>query len=111
MVNLKRQQAEAYGYIDSPYDALLEDYEPGENKKNLESVFSALGKALPPLIERITAAARSTLCNRRIPGRTPAMFGEMAARRWGSISAPDGWMRGASVLLHRGPVIPDNHPF
>ena len=80
MVSLKRQQAEAYGYIDSPYDALLEDYEPGENEKNLERVFSALGKALPPLIERITAAARSdSALTGEFPVERQRIFGEMAA--------------------------------
>ena len=35
IIDLKRQQAEAVGYEDSPYDVLLDDYEPGETTANV----------------------------------------------------------------------------
>ncbi|MFP6671924.1 MAG: hypothetical protein VB857_10955, partial [Pirellulaceae bacterium] len=40
IIDLKRQQAEAIGYEESPYDALLDDYEPGETTANVERVLS-----------------------------------------------------------------------
>ena len=49
IVVLKRQEAEAIGYEHEPYDALLEDYEPGETA----SVIDALLKKLIPAILRL----------------------------------------------------------
>ena len=45
IIDLKRQQAEAIGYEESPYDALLDDYEPGETtaKRGACSFFAARG--------------------------------------------------------------------
>ena len=36
MVHIKRQEAECLGYENHPYDALLEDYEPGACCRDLE---------------------------------------------------------------------------
>lgn len=50
IIQLKRQQAECYGYTDSIYDALLEDFEPGETAASLHAVFDQLK---PPLVDLI----------------------------------------------------------
>ena len=44
MVELKIQAAEYYGYKDSPYDALLDEYEPNLTQKQVEEIFEPLKK-------------------------------------------------------------------
>jgi carboxypeptidase Taq len=53
IVFLTREKAEALGYEDEPYDALLEDYETGETAKQLEPVFQVLTTSLVDLVEKI----------------------------------------------------------
>lgn len=47
---LARRQADLVGYDASPYDALLEDYEPGARAADLAPVFDALRPALTELL-------------------------------------------------------------
>ena len=56
MVDLNRQMAEAIGYEDHPYDALLHKYEPGMTAARLEDLFQALKEGLGPVLERAMAA-------------------------------------------------------
>jgi carboxypeptidase Taq len=55
---LKGEQAEAVGYSTEPYDALLDDYEPGGTAGELLSVLVDLKEALIPLLDRIRGASR-----------------------------------------------------
>ena len=57
VIGLKREEAEALGYEDSPYDALLEDYEPGARSRALADVFHALEREIIPLANTITHAS------------------------------------------------------
>ena len=52
---LKRQQAAALGYQQSPYDALLDDYEPEELTANVGRVLADLREQLVPLVAAIRA--------------------------------------------------------
>ncbi|MEX0962253.1 MAG: carboxypeptidase M32 [Simkaniaceae bacterium] len=47
-----KEQAEALGYQDHPYDALLDLYEPGMTVEVLDPLFKELKKALIPLIQK-----------------------------------------------------------
>ena len=58
IVTLKRQQADAIGYADCPYDALLDDFEPGETTKNVASILEALRGELVPLVAAIAESSR-----------------------------------------------------
>src|SRR5487761_1700428 len=58
-IQLKREQAEALGYRESLYDALLDDYEPDERTTNLTRVLGALRDELVPLVAEIRDAGRS----------------------------------------------------
>ena len=51
---LQREAAEALGYEDHPYDALLDGYEPGATKARLEVMFEELKKGIVPLIREIS---------------------------------------------------------
>jgi carboxypeptidase Taq len=55
IVKLRKQQAEAIGYDEEPYDALLQEYEPGALTSNLVKLFGDLRNQLVPLLEKITA--------------------------------------------------------
>jgi carboxypeptidase Taq len=56
VIELKRQQAKAVGYKNEPYDALLDDFEPGETAQNIRKVFEGLK---PQLVELVGAIADS----------------------------------------------------
>ncbi|MCB0191162.1 MAG: carboxypeptidase M32 [Anaerolineae bacterium] len=53
IVDLNIQAAEAYGYEESIYDALLNQYEPGMKASEVQSVFATLKSALVPLVQAI----------------------------------------------------------
>lgn len=55
VIELCRQKAEALGYEDRIYDALLDEFEPGARTTDLESIFSRLKQELIPLIREITS--------------------------------------------------------
>jgi carboxypeptidase Taq len=54
VLSLKRQEAQYLGYKDSPYDALLDVYEPGSTIAALQPIFAQLKSRLVPLLRRIT---------------------------------------------------------
>src|SRR5262245_12908851 len=58
IVKLKRQEAEAIGYQTVPYDALLDEYEPGATTGEITRVFAELRTELVPLVGAIAASTR-----------------------------------------------------
>ncbi|HOV37158.1 MAG TPA: carboxypeptidase M32 [Spirochaetales bacterium] len=50
---LSREIASALGYKDSPYDPLLDGYEPGMRGKEIAAVFDQLQKELLPLLKEL----------------------------------------------------------
>jgi carboxypeptidase Taq len=56
ILSLTRQMAECWGYTESPYNALLDEYEPGSDAGALRQTFSelraALASILPSVVER-----------------------------------------------------------
>jgi carboxypeptidase Taq len=55
---LKREEAQAIGFKDTPYDALLDEYEPLETTANVARVLSGLREQLVPLVAQIAASRR-----------------------------------------------------
>lgn len=53
IVELSLQKAEAIGYEETPYDALLDEFEPGMRTAEVEAEFTALRKELVPIVEAI----------------------------------------------------------
>src|SRR5262249_26086569 len=49
IVHLKRQEAAAIGFANVPYDALLDEYEPGASTAEITRTFAALREELVPL--------------------------------------------------------------
>jgi carboxypeptidase Taq len=56
-VELNRRLADALGYKDRPYDALIDRYEPGMTTDELESIFAELKRAIVPLVTDIARHA------------------------------------------------------
>ncbi len=55
IVDLNIQVAEAYGYEDNIYDALLDQFEPGMKTADVTTVFNELKASLVPLVQAIVA--------------------------------------------------------
>jgi carboxypeptidase Taq len=58
MLELKRQEAQCIGYESTPYDALLDAYEPRETAAGIARVFEELRGPLVDLVGRITESSR-----------------------------------------------------
>jgi carboxypeptidase Taq len=56
IVSLNQRTAEAIGYEQSPYDALLDNYEPGLTVAQLDPLFAQLKADLLPLLKTIQAS-------------------------------------------------------
>jgi len=55
IVELKRQEAEFLGYEEHPYNALVEDYEPGLRVSKIDEVFDQVKRELFPFTREIAA--------------------------------------------------------
>lgn len=53
IIGLKKREADAVGYKEHPYDALLDEYEPGATASQVRKVFVALSAELVPLIAAV----------------------------------------------------------
>ncbi len=53
IIDLNRRLADALGYKDSPYDALLDEYEPDLTVKQLNPLFEKLKSEIVPLLKAI----------------------------------------------------------
>ena len=86
IVSLKREEAEALGYDQEPYDALLDQYERAETTRNLQPIFERLRIALVELMERLRNAqpqSRNSLKGRRFPIVDQEAFAIEVAKRIG----------------------------
>ncbi len=86
IVDLKRQEAACVGFKDHPYDALLDDYEPGDTTADVTRVFESLRG---PLVEIVGAIAQSgkiapiELFERDYPAAAQQQFARDAAAKVG----------------------------
>jgi carboxypeptidase Taq len=58
IIGLTQEQTKCYGFIDHPYDALLEDYEPGLTTAQLNQLFPPLKKKLAEMVAKIGSAKK-----------------------------------------------------
>jgi carboxypeptidase Taq len=83
---LKRQQAAALGSAERPYDALLDDYEPGARTEEVTKVLEALRTELVPLVAAIQASSKKPkkeILARHFPLAAQEAFGKQAAAACG----------------------------
>lgn len=82
IVGLKRREAEILAAGGDLYDALLDDYEPGETSAGLITLFAALRDELVPLVAAIQGSGRrpdTALLQRDFPVDRQERFGRAAA--------------------------------
>jgi carboxypeptidase Taq len=82
IVTLKRIEVESLGWEADPYDALLEEYEPGARAETLGKLLATLCKELTPLVGAITGAKRHAnvgILTRRFPLQRQRTFSQKAA--------------------------------
>ncbi len=85
-IELARQVAGYIGYTDSPYDALLDEYEPGMTTAEVKRLFSALRDELTPFVHAILGSSRrpnTAILHREFPLDRQKLFGEAAAAAFG----------------------------
>jgi carboxypeptidase Taq len=86
MVRLKRREADCLGSDGHPYDALLEEYEPGARTAELTELYAALRAELVPLANALVYARRRPdldVLRREFPVDRQRVFSEMAAAALG----------------------------
>ncbi len=82
VVALKQQEAQAVGFATVPYDALLDEYEPGATTGEITRLFATLRRELTPLLQAILASgrqARAEILAREYPVDRQQTFGQGAA--------------------------------
>jgi carboxypeptidase Taq len=101
IIELKRQEADALGFADEPYDALLDDYEPLAKTADVAQVLDALRRELAPLVAAVVSSERQP--NRAILRRH---YATAAQRELGE--------RAAAAIgfdFQRGRLDVTHHPF
>ena len=82
LIDLVRQQADYIGYEETPYDALLDAFEPGEKTANVQRIFAALRDDLVPLVQAIAESSkqpRTEILHREYPADRQRILGEGAS--------------------------------
>lgn len=82
VVELKRREADAVGYADHRYNALIEEYEPGTTVADLKALFADLTKRLVPLIQKFADLPKKpdrSVLEREYPVDRQKLFAESAA--------------------------------
>jgi carboxypeptidase Taq len=82
IVKLKRQEAQAVGYREAPYDALLDEYEPGATAAEVTRVFAELRSQLVPLVDAIVHSGKKPkrdILRREYAVDRQVIFGQSAA--------------------------------
>lgn len=82
VVKLTKEKADAYGYTGEPYNALLDDYEPGGTVEEVSKVFEHLRKELVPLVAAIQQSKKKpdvSIVEREYNTDLQRVFGESVA--------------------------------
>ena len=58
VIDMSRQKADLLGYQHHPYDALLDDFEPGATTAKIDVLFKKLKKQIKELLDKIVASKR-----------------------------------------------------
>ena len=82
VISLKQQQADAIGFDECRYDALLDDYEPEIKTSEIRPLLEGLRQELVPLVQTIMDSGKSApveLLTRNFPISAQSKFGRQAA--------------------------------
>ncbi|MEM7455819.1 MAG: carboxypeptidase M32 [Planctomycetota bacterium] len=84
--NLKKEQAEAVGYEECPYDALLDDFEPHAKTSEVAAALEGLRQELVPLVAAISESSSrpdTSVLKRNYPTEAQRRFGREASEKIG----------------------------
>jgi carboxypeptidase Taq len=84
-LELNTEKAEAIGYAEHPYDALLDEFEPWMSTATVSTVFADLREKLVPLVEQITARQEEdeSFLNATFPVEKQKQFGRTVLETMG----------------------------
>ncbi len=100
MIDASRRLADAIGYAEHPYDALLLRYEPGMTASRLRVIFEALKLGLSPILQRA-----------REQGQAPAAFLDLDYPEQGQRAFALELAQAFGYDLNRGRLDKSAHPF
>ncbi len=86
VLQLRKAECRYLGFEKEPYDALLENYEPGAKTKKVAGILSALKTEMVPLIDRVKRSSRSSsleFLKGNYPEAAQYGFGKQAVARIG----------------------------
>ncbi len=85
IVELKRQEARIVGFVNHPYDALMDDYEPGLTIARMEEVFNEVKRDLFPFMKQVIAKhkLRADFIYRKFEKDQQWKFSEKIIRKMG----------------------------
>jgi carboxypeptidase Taq len=85
LLELNTEKAEAIGYAEHPYDALLDEFEPWMSTATVSTVFADLREKLVPLVEQITARQEEdeSFLNATFPVEKQKQFGRTVLETMG----------------------------
>ena len=85
VVDLNIRKAEALGYDDEPYDALLNEYEPGMKTATVAETFNSLRQNLVPIVDAIAASdpIDDDILHHSYPIHRQKTFGQSVIRNLG----------------------------
>jgi carboxypeptidase Taq len=101
ILKLKREEAQAVGYQDHPYDALLDEYEPGATSAEIRELFAKLSRDLVPILQAVNSSGKKPkpgILQRDYPIDRQKWFAESAAAAIG-------------FDFHAGRLDTTTHPF
>ncbi len=100
-IELKRQEAAAIGYDKEPYDALLDEFEPGAKTSEVAHALNGLREQLVPLVAAIAASPHKPNLA-ALHGNYPVDLQEQFGRRCSTAIGFD---------FNQGRLDTTNHPF
>jgi len=105
MVELKRREADCLGYRDTPYDALLDQFEPGATAAAVKPVLESLRAGLVPLLDKVLARSASGA------GAPPSPVQSAAVPQAAQHAFNERLLRTMSFDLEAGRLDASTHPF
>jgi carboxypeptidase Taq len=86
IVGLKRREADCVGYKDHPYDALIDEFEPGTTTASIRKLFADLADDLAPLVASLLSSKKHPnreILHREYPADAQQSLGRLAAETIG----------------------------
>ena len=83
LIDLQLRTADAFGWEDNPYDALLDGYEPGMKTADVDRVFTALKADLVPLVKKIAESRQvdNSFLTKHYPADLQEKFGRFVLEK------------------------------